>query len=421
VSRALGLVAVAVGVTACGGGKPGLWIEVPLANGQAELFVPGEACGSACNAGITPKAATSPLVDGSGIGDVSFLDSTRRLLAPRESDGYARFQLEAGDHASLPAIYVVGFDGNDKPTGFAEVDDVHIPQSGHEEWKIVLQPATFGPARASDGDTIWVWREPLNKPYSGDPDHASCLGIEHASGSTSFIVPDDDPDCDGVKTGDPLECNAYWFEYQTPPQAGAGACTTTASVSGNPVCELGRPVACIDAIGPGCGTLEQGRVCVPDATCPACGANVTTTCLQTLFADTSVPKLRCTFPLQTTGIPCANNMTTADLSTVLSGGSCPQVGFVAGVPLATPALQLAVGTATVAVSAPASGCAFPVTWSGTAMPGAHGSSLFEVDLGNGRLLVFPFLVNFTGDCTLNQPECVIEPSPSTDHMWSCGG
>lgn len=420
--RAWGVAALAV--VGCSSGKPGLAIEVPLDSGSAELFVPHDACGSGCGSGIAPRGAASQLVSTGGAGDVTFLDSTERLVAERQADGYARFQLEPGDRGTLPAIYIVGFDDAGKPTGFAEVDNVAVPAHDGERWRVLLEPATFGPAQGS-GDTIWVWRQPLVPPYNGDPQHASCLGIQHADGTTQFYVPSDDPDCDGVPTGDPLECNAFWFEYETPPNMTDKPCTTqVATGNGEQVCEVGRPVNCADAIGPGCGPFTNAPMCVPDATCTICGAAYTSLCFPGLFADSSVPRLHCQFPVQANGAVCAGaSLTTVDLGGVLPIAACNGLGFTAGMPANMPMPSLGVPavspTAFVTASGQTNNCNFSITWSGTVAVGQHASAMFELDLANGARLVFPFQIDFNGDCTVAMPKCVIEPTGNTDHMWSC--
>jgi hypothetical protein len=411
---------------ACGSGKPGILIEVPLTAGRAELFVPLEPCDMPCSAGITPAGATAPLATG---GDaVWFLDSSTRWIAPRDSDGYARFQLELGDRSHVSAIYVVGFDDADRAIGFAAMTDVQVPRDASEHWRVKLEPASFGPTRATAGDTIWVWRAAAGAPYSGDPAHSSCLAIEHADGTSAAFVPQDDPDCDGLATGAPLECNPLWFEYRTPPTTNQ-FCTTQVDVSpGAQACEVGQTADCVDGFGKACGPFSTHPFCVPDAACATlCGGTYDPTCVSHLTTDSApVPRLVCKFPVAVGGAPCvAANAATIDLGSEL-GPVCAHAGFttgaVADVPMASfglpansPTLFLSVGAG---ANPPA--CSLSFTWSGTITTAmASGTTMFEIDATNGSRMVVPFTVQFSGTCGVNAPTCQVM-QPTTDQVWSCG-
>jgi hypothetical protein len=417
----LGVLAIAAG---CGNSKPGIVIDVPLDRGHAELFVPVEPCAMTCAAGITPAGATSPLATG---GDaVSFLDSSTRWSA-HDSDGYARFELEAGDLDHVSAIYVVGFDDSDRPTQFAAVPDVHVPRDGGEHWRVELESATFGPTPATSDDTIWVWRAAAAAPYQGDPAHASCLAIAHGDGTSEAFVPQDDPDCDGLATNTPLECNPLWFEYRTPPTTNQ-FCTTTVDLNnGAHACEVGQSSDCVDGFGKACGTFPLHPFCVPDAACATlCSGAYDSSCVDHLKSDgANVPRIECRFPVDSAGAPCvAANTAALDLGPVL-GAVCARAGFTTGavadtpmaslgLPAGSPGLFISVGGA----NPPA--CALSFTWSGTSTTtNASGAAMFEIDATGGGRIVVPFSVMFTGTCGVNAAGCQLV-QPATEQVWQCG-
>jgi hypothetical protein len=417
--RALGVAAIAL--AACSEPTPGVLVDVEITSGSAELFLPVEACGMDCASGIRPPNGSGYLVGADGTGDVTYLDSTQRLIAA--SDGHhATIELR-GDGSQLSVIYVVGYATDGTPTGFAEIDNPVIPTDHAERWRVELKPRTFNaPPAAGGDDSVWVWQQPTNPPYMGSPDHASCLGIQHADLSAQLYVPQDDADCDGVPTTSMLECDPYYYEFMSL-QSPDAPCPLQVPLGSVSVCEIGHALPCVDGKGGGgCAPLTR-QFCVPDEVCTVCGTTYTSGCVAALFMDPAITRLHCSFPTAVGGGPCPTNgnvtVSLANLGATPNTAMCSGAGFIAGQTINTPAPTFTVNGATFSVqSFSLSMCAFDISWTGVAQATDVGVSMFEIDFAVHRLAL-PIVLDFSGDCTTTTPECRLEPPMGTDHIWSC--
>ncbi|HTR53783.1 MAG TPA: hypothetical protein VMJ10_23980 [Kofleriaceae bacterium] len=434
--------AIAIVLVACAKPGTGLSIDVWLDGADhAELLVGSgsDACGSACPGIGMPQDGMSPMAATPGV--VIDLDSNTRLMAP-SVDGHAHFELEAGTPNPISRLFVIGFDIDDNPNGeFAELRDVTIPANGPLEWKPKL-------ARMSN---LTAWREPTNAL----PDDPSCLHAQDdGDRDSAFYVPVQDHDCDGLKDGDPGECDAFWYLRKTvtteacwsEQMTGSGSAATMACEAGTRTCSDGNGTAC---------TPLDATICYPDAMCP-CTGNVcecdggVSTCvdpppmgsleLQCMLyglatttgatvhaaecADTSVA-----FYLP---FPCASVGVVTDPSPT---GLSPQSAF--SLTTQVPNVSVASGTMFTIDSYSSSNgyCQIAVSWQGSV---TYDSStplpipfdlVFGVAVGSNSTLVIPLQVSLTPTdivgCGATGPvSCTLigDPlaSPRADGIWTCG-
>jgi hypothetical protein len=369
---------IAIAALGCSS-RTGLAIDVDLGGAaSAELIAPVRPC-SDCDQGITPRGAAQPLLGHGGSGDVTYLDSTTRVLATADAHGHAHFELQASTTDPIAKLVIVGFDASDNATGtYAELTDVNVPRDHGVVWGVKLAPP------APDGKKLIAWRQP-DAPCGSSPTHASCVGLQDTQdGSTSFYVPDDDPDCDGC-TGS-ADCNRYWYLDE---EDGVTCFTERSVGAGSQMACEGGLGTCIDGDGPAqmiCSPISD-TVCVPEAVCGAgtCFQGLSG-CLEPMPVPPSYEVLSCTLlvnvidtggsTLDATPCPGAMGTTSVPLPvTACLGAGFPNpapitsltmLGAQPATPFTSPLLDPSGTTAQMTVVPDTSaGCALDFEWSGT--------------------------------------------------------
>ncbi len=296
-------------LAACGSDDPGLRLQIKAGDTSAvtiELYLGTRPC-NGCDGRLAPKGVTAKLD-----GEVWYLDGNAVAGTPNTAavldGGSYTYDLRAEDPTKdgiLAHVLVVGYDGQKKIVGVAELADVPVYHAATEWRRVTLGPAaeaTSSDRTTPTGERVYVWRRT-------DPNLAACVGYERASDSgvkRYWFVPEDDTDCDQVATA---ECDKYAYKASGKAELDSANCVTAQfPVPGTTgkACLLGGP-ACIDGVdgAAACGPVGPSY-CLPDAICSNanCAQNLGT-CLrdgQTM----PVPRIKCDVPFNTqaTGMPC---------------------------------------------------------------------------------------------------------------------
>jgi hypothetical protein len=249
-----------VGLLAACGSDPGLLLDVGPGSSdvtEVEVFLPGDTAGD----GLAPpmNATKQP-------GTIYTLIDT--VQGSVDSSGRVRILLQPGDQSDVPALLLLGYDGNHTPISYAIITEpVHLPSSTSSELKVDLMPAMYVPpsaaAQATDAVRIARW-----SPNGADLQGA-CIAVLQA-GNNVFFSPPDDLDCDDASP----ECDDTFFRY-TPPAGTLPVNRTCASQTIDPMtqdaCVLGQNVACTDGTGTCSPPLTtDAPKCVPATLCEKC-------------------------------------------------------------------------------------------------------------------------------------------------------
>jgi hypothetical protein len=337
-------------------------------------------------------------------GEVYFRDAVYESIAELDDDGVAVFQLGRTD-LTLPLVIAVGLvDG--QPTSVAVMKQT-IDLSRHAAvYRVELEPAV--PLGSTQPGTRAVVEG------ARDARTLECLGVDGPEGPL-FVVPADDPDCDGVA---PPECD---------PLAYLGAsitdhhCTTKNGDLGG-ACTAGHEVCREDpsSNAPACTTE---RYCVPDALCGnGCGRDEA--CHAATLATLERPRLHCKLPGQDVDqlgrirpcndappvvlalpIDCVRPPRFVDL-----GPPAPAAVFDAG----ESQLQLDDVTFRVDEFSANPGCTIELEWNGELTTGSNRLAFpLAIDLaftinGEGRRVLFPATFEITQSCDATVVGCQFE-------------
>ena len=419
--RALVLAALAAGCS-----ETSLAIEVASDNPaitHVELLIVDRAC-SDCS-GVAPPTATERPE-----GKVAYTAGTR-FTAP-VTGGIAGFRLEAGGASDdVPALVAIGFGAGEQPLAIAQLtSDFHVNAHLGEIFHLDLvtrridetQPAATGDMAA---DSVVVWRAPNADPATTP----SCLAFEPTSGTNTFVVPPDDPDCDGI-TGS-AECDAFWYQYAKPNPGVPQLCF--AQPAATSPCTIGTETTCID--GQAQDGCTPGATCVPARVCETCQSPTDPQCASHVGLDSSpgVPRLRCTVPLvgaANTRTACTSPSPAVNLDPKFNAFCMP--GFVSAgamlplVPTGTISFDTGQGTAMLTISQTVAPCEFQIavqaTTDGIPNPSVPGLLVLK---GSSHQLVMPLVVEFSDGGTacvgqVSAPSCTIEQSSFADPIWTCG-
>ncbi len=300
-------------VAACGKVGNGAYVSVQVGDKAIDtvvLYLGLDPCTDQDQAvcAITPQGVGSSLAPGSGGG--SWYRDANNDYSAAVSAGTAHFHIEASAADQTLQLVAVGLSGGRYGTPVASrvLRDVVVPARKAVEIDADLQraaplAASDGQQDQPDGDYVAIWQ-------SQNPAAVSdCVVAEHWSGGNAtrtFVVPMEDPDCDGYATSDPLECDPLWFDRMTMVARFSDSnCATGQHVANISSCVLGG-VPCIDGKGTSAGSGMCDPVdpttCVPQAVCnsmcaqpgaqlPGCFINgplVPTTLVCTLYATGGV-------------------------------------------------------------------------------------------------------------------------------------
>jgi hypothetical protein len=364
-------------------------------------------------------------------GDVYYQLTGDRFTAP-VVDGVAGFTLEPGKDDDLPKLGAIGFAAQGVPKAIALVDqDIHIKDHLGEVFQIALTTREIQPAvgalpgfTVDANDTVVVWRA----PHAADT-AASCIAV---LGSTNtFVVPSDDPDCDGI-TG-AAECDAFWYQYAKPSDTMNPQYCLEQPSSDKP-CQVGTEVGCVD--GQSQAGCAPDAICVPQRACVDCTDPSDPMCADHVGTDTGggIPRIHCQVPLvgtQGNYTSCTVGTQAINLSSQFTaGGMCNPGLLAANVPLpVTPAQTIAVNTSqgpvAFQITNPILACQFTLLVMATVSGAPSGSVPGLVVLhGPTRAIVMPLVVDYTiagAACqgTSTAPVCNIDTNAFADPMWNC--
>jgi hypothetical protein len=442
-----GLVLVCV-LAACN--DPGLLLEVHAAGdapmASVEVMIPDNVHGGGM--GMPPKQSART---GGKVYEV--IDTT----AAEVSDGTAKVLLQAGSIDAVPALLVVGKDGNGAINGYALITDpnssdglIHVRHTRSDEVVVHLDPVAQMPAvqarMPAQTDRLARWSK------NGDSNDGRCIGIIHADGRGDFFGPKDDTDCDGA---DP-ECDDAWYLKS----AGAGACATQEPPTNDDTmdaCRIGMTPGCTDndPTSGKCMVVPES-MCVPVTICEQCDDPIDMACLDEASPamNEKTTYIDCTIYINTsiatgaTLCPATGSTSTVSLHGFIGDGwSCAAVpGFIQELGNAAAPMQttpLAGTTDSLAFMCPQPGSqGIDVALVGVSdeitdpMMPTTGGLLFSLHDGNTtaplHTLGLPFVAHFVampdGNCPADPTmTCSVVPGtvnggdPYMDEMWHCAG
>ncbi len=254
-----GLVWLSCLIAACSG--YGIYVEVQI-NGlevaSVELVLADGLCkladGSSCDRlqGKAFKAA----VDAPGH---IFKREAARETTTIE-DGSAWFEIPAGDR-TLDMVFALGRDANRNIVGVAVMPDTLDLREEPVIYRVVLDPAQpLLPRQPVDTAVTAEW--------STDADQ--CIGVRPVNPGDLgpiFIVPADNPDCDGA-TGEG-ECDPLWYDGFSFDESTAAHCSQPSQVIPG-ACVLGHVPACVENQSAEISGCVESNQCLPTAVCE-CG------------------------------------------------------------------------------------------------------------------------------------------------------
>jgi len=265
---ACALVAV-LGLAACGE-EPGAYLTIKASGAkQVSVYIGEDECtdtaGNPC--GIAPSGGFDK-IHPMDPGGTWFRDSNRSFTAG-VSDGEARVRIQPSGRADTVQLIVIAFDDQGVPVLAKVVRDLPVPASDAMAVTLTLDPATMYDGNPHPSGTF--------ADHWGDPSAVTdCVFVQqwdNGVATDTFIVPEEDGDCDGIPTlgpdghKNPQECDPYWFMAQG--TLSSPVCAENVDpVAGVPTCQLGG-VACKDGvglIGAEC-THTDPTTCVPSGIC----------------------------------------------------------------------------------------------------------------------------------------------------------
>jgi hypothetical protein len=444
-------------VLAACGDKPGAYIEIHGSKSLAavSVYIGNDACTN--NSGAPCKIAPPMLsrLDADMPGGTWFRDTTTPFTAGA-SGGVARVHIEASGPNEVVQLVVLGLDSTGTPLQAAQVHDVPVPSGGTQNLNVTLDdamPVTSteeGQQPHADGTYALTWTS-TNAP-------TDCLVFERWDSGTvqrTFIVPENDADCDGYLKGDPLECDPYYYDFSsknaTTSRPSCALPIPVPAPSGLHTCTLGAQ-GCTDGVGPNgtCAQLPAPETCLSDAICASTCAQPDSTdsfygCATTSISANGGTVMRCNFyEVTDAGTPCPTggsilDPTSGEVSadTLFTGTThtCKDISFAAsdqlygnqfmGMKLLAPAPS----TAEIDLADRSTGvttCTFTATWTQgllnyMSMP-QHAIADIRVD--DDRHMFVPVEMSYVactqaGTGTALGFECYVVANSTLDHITQC--
>lgn len=395
---------------------------------HVELMIVKDQCTSDDCVGVAPPSSIEKPP-----GSVYYQIAGDRFVAPVTND-VAGFRLEPGDDDYIPRLGAIGFTAEDKPLGIGIIDtDFHIKEHLGEVFQLELaqhpieQAEGATPFDVGADDLVVVWRAPNAPPVA-----QSCLAIQPRSGPATFVVPKDDPDCDGITGHD--ECDPFWYQYVRPATGTDQACFAQSSPTAP--CILGRETTCVDGHEDQC---TPGNFCVPAAACHDCSSVFDPNCLDKLAqnSDPTVAKIVCKVPvIQQAQMysTCPGASLGTSLNALFNNQNCmpgilPRNATMPFLPQQAIGFDTGVGTATLMLIPPVSNdCLFQFTIQ-TALSDVPPEQVPGAVLlrGASHDVIVPLVVDFvlatqtvcTGIDTKLQCSAMAASS-TADPVWTCG-
>ena len=404
-------------------------IEVVTSDPQVarvELVLVESHCDS-CTGDAPPSSLTK------ATGDVYYQLAGDRFTAP-VSAGVAGFTLEPGaDSDEILRLGAIGFDAQGIPKGIALIDqDIHIKQHLGEVFRVDLTSRDIQPAvgplpgfTINPNDTVIVWRAP-NAPDTT----ASCIAVLGAA--NTFVVPHDDPDCDGI-TG-AAECDPFWYEYAKPANTTTPQYCLEQQSSIHP-CTIGTEVGCVD------GQSQEGchpdNYCMPERACVDCNDPTDPQCTDKVGTDSNgvVPRIHCLVPLvgvQGNYVSCTTGIAAINFDAQFTTPSACEPGLIKPIltlppaPMSSLAVDTGQGPVTFTIANPMAPCTFQIIPIATVsnIPSRSVPAMVVLH-GPTRELILPLVVDFTSagqtGCsgTATAVSCTVDASAFADPMWTC--
>jgi hypothetical protein len=399
---------------------------------HVELVIVRDQCSDDACTGVAPPSSIAKPT-----GTIYYQVAGERFVADVRGD-IAGFLLEPGTDDYVPRVAAIGFGGfgaNEKPLGIGIIDtDFHIKDHLGEVFQLELSPHAIQQAEGAvpfdvgPDDLVVVWRAP-NAPETAQ----SCLAIQPRSGAATFVVPEDDPDCDGIIGR--AECDPFWYQYVKPTTGTEQACFAQHATS-DP-CIVGRETTCVDGQEDQC---TPGTFCVPSATCHDCNSVFDPGCLDKVAKETdpTVAKVTCKVPVLTNAgmfNACPGASMPVGLNVQFNNADC-MPGLVPrslALPLQQqPTLAFDTGEGVVSVTVVPSGfndCSFQLALPTTPLSGMPQQQIPGVVLlhGASHQLVLPLVVDFVMSTAIacgapdTKIQCAAVPaSIASDPIWTCG-
>jgi hypothetical protein len=440
---AAGTVMIALGAIGCFSDR-GVVIEVDIGDTEAtsvELFIGKGACADDQPAGVScativPQGATSPLAP-QGDDKVWFRDHAAPYVADVNRNTHtATFHLKTDEATTLPVVIAVAFAPSREsmcPIGTATLRG--LPIQSNSALIVTTRLACANPVlpRPTDpqnttGDRVMVWAKETSP--------SSCVVVEHWKSEQpvrrDFVVPADDPDCDGLLNA--KECNANVYDGSS--EAGQASNPDCFGFDSSNTCLLGSH-KCTDVGGsmdstcvPQSPEHDQDPVCVPWEFCNSCmNTSLDPRCPQGLIADPSspIPRFECRIPISSEGALCSgDNSTPISLDLFYSlDAKCdrqPLLGAFQFTDLSTNSASHTFGGVVMELGSPNGNCNFPITLTRSMRTSSSPSidhGVIQLQTGS-RITLLPIIFHFESCSTLAQFRCL--PAGNmlpTDPLWTC--
>ncbi len=326
-------VTVLAAVFACSSGQ-GVYVEIhsPVDLAAVELFI-GDTTETDFN-DCTINGCTIAPPRGSGSAIVRYVGdgftSSSPISARATMTGKTiTFHVMPGvSEATIPALLVVGYDGQGQPAAAFVVHDVPLKDKNFD---IRVDLDMLSPFSGGSGERATVWR----RPGDGSGSQSACALVLHADPARhdEWFGPFDDADCDGAqpRPATPSECNpaSPWLWCDSNPLGLSEANCVASAESG--ACRLAGP-PCVDnpAACPQMDDCVPSSVvgCLPTPMCSVADAvgceSLDAQCLARIFSMSAVPHIGCP-SLATAGTTCVTQLDAALASTILAGKTCMQI------------------------------------------------------------------------------------------------
>jgi hypothetical protein len=421
--------AIALGMTGCFSDQ-GVVIEVDIGRvttaKSVELYLGTNSCNTtsktelAC-AGIAPPPSGSSVLRG----DVWLRDALLPYTA--EVKGHtATFHLRTDTPSMVPIVIAVGLSADGTGVGTATMNKLDVPARGARIVTTTLteaRPVRPGDSTTATEDRVLVWKK--ENPAS------SCVVVEHwnaGKAERSFVVPDEDPDCDDVPAP---ECNPIAWRGTRP--AGASPipdCFSLDSINNMPACMLGSH-GCSETgtpTGDSCAT-QSTSTCVPSTLCGC--TKPLATCIQDAFSDTMATFIKCTVPMRASTLDlCQGNQQTSnsiDLnqSQMHYASACdqPQIDTLSSLYSSSSSSSADFHGATMEISTVAAPCSFRIKWNSGSRAlnsGLTDYGAVRIPAENNAALLIPIRFDFKPviACVDNEPfMCTFQDANVS--LWAC--
>jgi hypothetical protein len=366
-----------------------------------------------------------------GLGQAGDLYTRKASATVRQLDeGLARFELPAADKL-LRMAFAIGRDAQGQIVGGAVMARTLDLAAGPIVYRVALDPTRELRDRQPP-DTV------ASAAQWGDRNQ--CVGIQPLRSTMPeqrpiFILPADDPDCDGRHDTTDGECDPLWFDGVFFDEASATHCAQASTTIPGTPCVIGHRPQCIEADLGDMGCVEAPVRCVPDLVCTSCATDDTACQNDKLGSAATEARLACTFP--------ANDNIGLGLSEACDGNNDSFLIIPAELPSAnarcldaqlamrsTAAIdsplekQFAINGATFTVADVLEDCTIKLKWGGTfPLQGRAVTTLvLTVDVnGQERQLWLPITFEATTTCPSNPGTLVCEyvDDGDPDHIAAC--